>query len=276
MTRNLGNRWLLLAALIASTSAHALQLVEARDGVAVEAVISTKEPTRIRLEVGLITEVVGNLYSTSCGQPGGAAGTPGMSNTAPAVNPAGELVLECDKDKGEVFVRPVGMAAKPGSKPINLFVASDRATYTLLLKKQDVPADTIVIRDKSPRLGLESVNGRGIPDSLTGRTPAHLREIKRMAIAMASDRVGPDIRVEEMARPVKLWQEANFTLMRQYEGRGYVGEKYLLTNVSDAPMVLSEQEFDRDGDDVAAVAVETHNLRPGESTNVHVIRREQH
>jgi hypothetical protein len=33
--------------------------------------------------------------------------------------------------------------------------------------------------------------------------------------------------------------------MRRYEGRGLVGEKYLLQNVSQAPMVLAEQEFDR-------------------------------
>ena len=41
-----------------STSAHALQLVEARDGVSVEAIISIKEPTRIRIENAKITEVM--------------------------------------------------------------------------------------------------------------------------------------------------------------------------------------------------------------------------
>lgn len=276
MKPNLGKSWLLLAALIGSAPAHALQLVEGRDGVTVEAVISTKEPTRIRLESGGITEVVGNLYSNACGQPAVSPGAPAAPNGAPAVNPSGEIVLECDKGKGEIFVRPVGAAAKVGGKPINLFVSSDRATYTLLLKKQDVPADTIVIRDKSLRLARGPVDGRDIPDSLTGKTPLHLRELKRMAIAMASDRVSPDIRVEEVGRPVKLWQEANFTLMRQYEGRGYAGEKYQLTNVSGAPMVLSEPEFDREGDDVAGIGIEGHNLRPGESTNVYVIRRVLH
>ncbi|MCK7499558.1 MAG: type-F conjugative transfer system secretin TraK [Comamonadaceae bacterium] len=60
--------------------------------------------------------------------------------------------------------------------------------------------------------------------------------------------------------------------MRLYEGRGLIGEKYLLTNVSAAPMVLAEQEFDREDGDVVAVAIENHNLRPGESTSVYVIR----
>jgi conjugal transfer pilus assembly protein TraK len=62
--------------------------------------------------------------------------------------------------------------------------------------------------------------------------------------------------------------------VRQYEGRGLVGEKYLLQNVSDAPMVLAEQEFDRDtGGRRRRRRVEHHNLRPGESTSVFVIRR---
>jgi len=40
-----------IAALaLTSVSAHALQLIEARDGVSVEATISVKEATRIRID----------------------------------------------------------------------------------------------------------------------------------------------------------------------------------------------------------------------------------
>ena len=94
---------------------------------------------------------------------------------------------------------------------------------------------------------------------------------------MASDRVPPDVRVDELNQPVQLWAEARFALMRRYEGRGLIGEKYLLQNVSGAVMVLAEQEFDRPdskaGGQVLGVAVEHHQLRPGESTSVYVIRR---
>jgi conjugal transfer pilus assembly protein TraK len=68
-----------------------------------------------------------------------------------------------------------------------------------------------------------------------------------------------------------------FTLLRLYEGRGYVGEKYALENVSATPMVLAEQEFDRPDSrasgEIAGIAVEQHSLRPGETTSVYVIRR---
>lgn len=101
--------------------------------------------------------------------------------------------------------------------------------------------------------------------------------MKAMLVAMAGDRVPPDIRVDEVNRPMQLWAEARFSLMRRFEGRGLLGEKYLLQNVSSVVMVLAEQEFDRPdsktGGQVVGVAIENHNLRPGESTNIFVIRR---
>ena len=60
-----------------------------------------------------------------------------------------------------------------------------------------------------------------------------------------------EVRVEEVNRPVQLWAEARFILLRLYEGRGLIGENYLLTNISSEPMVLAEQEFDREEGDVA-------------------------
>lgn len=260
--------WLLpplaTAFALASLSAHALQIVEARDGVTVEAVIAIKEPTRIRIENASITDVFGNLYSSNCGQPAAAAGTP--SPATPTVNPDGEIALECDRDKGEIYVRPVG----DSTKPVNLFVSSANATYTLLLRRSDTPSDTIVIRDRTARLaGPELSPARQGP---LGASANHIRAMKALLVAMASDRVAPDVRVEEIDRPVQLWSEAKFSLVRTYEGRGLIGEKYLLTNISDQTMVLAEQEFDREEGGVVGIAIENLNLRPGESTSVYVIR----
>lgn len=248
-----------------STSARALQLIEARDGVTVEAVVSIKEPTRIRIENAKITDVFGNLYSSNCGLP--AAAPPGPSSPAiPTTNPAGEVALECDRDKGEIYVRPIGSS----TKPINLFVSSSNATYTLLLRRSDIPSDTIVIRDRTTRqVGLEVSGARSGPLSQSAN---HIRAMKGLLVAMASDRVAPDVRVEEVNRPLQLWAEAKFALIRTYEARHLVGEKYLLTNVSNQVMVLAEQEFDRPEGGVIGVAIENLNLRPGDSTSVYVIR----
>lgn len=256
--------------LASSPAAHALQVVEASDGVTVEAVLSIKEATRIRIDGSSITNVFGNIYSSNCGAAPSAP--PGVSQSGapqalagPQVNPAGEIVLECDVDKGEIYVRPVGESVKP----VNLFVSSQHATYTLLLRRSDTPADTIVIRDKTPRAARLDPSAA----NPAGRQAQHIRSLKAMLVAMASDRAPTDIRIDEVNRPIQLWAEARFSLIRLYEGRGLIGERYILTNVSNQPMVLAEQEFDRESGAVLAVSIENHNLRPGESTTVYVIRQ---
>ena len=246
---------------ISPPAALALQRIEARDGVSVEAAIALKEPTRIKIDGGAITDVFGNIYSTNCGTAGAAPLVPN-GPSVPAVNAAGEVVLECDKDRGEIYVKPVGA----GSKPINLFVSSGKATYTLVLKRVDMPADTIVIVDRTP---APAVAGSA---KVAGRAPNHERALKAMLFAMAGEATPGELRVEEVNQPVQLWAEARFTLLATFEGRELTGEKYLLVNVSESPMVLAEEEFDRDGGDVVAVSIETHTLAPGESTNVFVIR----
>ncbi len=257
-----------LVVAMTTTSAQALQIVEASDGVSVEAILSIKEPTRIRIEGAPITDVFGNIHSSHCGAPPAFPAMPGTAPTSavsPAINPAGEIVLECDRDKGEIYVRPVGDSAKP----INLFVSSANSTYTLLLRRSDTPADTIVIRDRTPK-ALKSATSS---QNSAGPAPNPVRAMKALLVAMVSDRVPPDIRVEETQGSIPLWAEARFSRIRQYEGRGLIGEKYLLQNISSAPMVLAEQEFDREHGSVVAIAVEQHNLRPGETTSVYVIRR---
>lgn len=258
----------LLAAplLIAPSLIMAAQVLDARDGVAVEAIVSLKEPTRIRIEGAPIIDVFGNVYLSSCagGSPAGANPANLAPPLAPQVNPAGEFILECDRDKGEIYVRPVG----DSSKPINVFVSSAGATYTLLLRRADVPADTIVLRDRTDR-------SRAAPAASgpQGPSPSHVRAMKVLLTAMASDQVPNDFRVEEVGQPIQLWAGTRFTLLRRYEGRGLVGEIYLLQNTGPAMIVLAEQEFDRDEGDVTGVAIEHHNLRPGDATGVFVIRR---
>lgn len=251
--------------------AIALQLVDARDGVSAEALVSIKEPTRIRVDGAPITDVFGNIHSSTCGV--GASPpppTPGMATPGPSsmpVNPAGELVLECDRDKGEIYIRPVGVS----SKPINLFISTAQATYTLLLHRSDTPADTIMIRD----LGVKQARPDAANQGPSGTSANHIRAMKALLVAMASDRVPPEVRVEEVDKPVPLWAEVKFSLMRRYAGRGLIGEKYLLQNTSQPLMVLAEQEFDREDGQVIGVAIENHNLQPGDTTNVFVIRQER-
>lgn len=256
--------WLLLG--LAELPAWAVQTREVRDGATVEAVIAAHEPTRIRIEGEKIIDVVGNIYSSSnCAPKSADASTPVPPGTAAAVNPAGQVTLACDLAKGEIYIQPVGTAAKP----INLFISSATATYTLRLNRADVPADTIVISDKSARRQVKAANTGSAPPA---RSATFIRSLKSMLMFMVSEQVPDDVRMEERDEARLLWTEAEMKLIRQFEGRGLIGETYALSNISGAPLVLAEQEFDRDDGDVLAVAIDNLNLRPNESTRVYVIR----
>lgn len=237
----------------------AQQVIEARDGVSVEAIMSRREPTRIRIEGTAITDVFGSVYSSNCNPPATESTLPGMApDKELAINPSGEIVLECDRSKGEIYIKPVGA----DDKPVNLFIASSQATYTLVLRQADTPANTIVIRDTSLRASATK-----------DRAAAPLRAMKHLLSTMVAERSAPEYQTEELQRELTLWSGTRFVLTRRYEGSSLVGERYELRNLGDREMVLAEQEFDQRAGDVAGIAIEQHTLRPGESSAVFVIRR---
>src|ERR1700741_4403055 len=98
---------LLLAA--ASVNSGAAQRKEIRDGLAVEAIISEREVTRIRVENAKITGVVGKIQSAS-----GCASAPEPSAPAAPTAPtqplqtAAEASITCELSKGEIYLRALG------------------------------------------------------------------------------------------------------------------------------------------------------------------------
>lgn len=60
------------------------------------------------------------------------------------------------------------------------------------------------------------------------------------------------------------------TLERVLLGTGVVGEKYLLANIGKSDLVLAERDLFRPG--VMAVSIEHASLRPGESTDLFIVR----
>ena len=224
--------WLaLLLALSASEPLRALQVLDARDGETVLAKVSRKELTRITIERGRIRRVTGN---------------------------AGEFVLEKDDDQGQIFIRPV---SPESTKPLNVFVTSERSTIGLLLQPVDMPSDTIVIRE-----ARESPVG----PARVERSGRHVRTMKNLLLAMAEDALPDDMEVREPGRELTLWPGARLTLQRQWLGAGVVGEKYQLLNTGPTAMAIDERRFFKSG--VMAVSVEHASLRPGEATPLFVIR----
>jgi conjugal transfer pilus assembly protein TraK len=222
---------LLPLTLLFGSPATALQIVDAQDGQTVLGKISRKEITRIAFERGRIRKITGS---------------------------AGELYLEKDDDKGQIFVRPTDPQS---TKPVNLFLASDRGTVALLLQPTDTPSDSIVIREPRERSAAPT------RIEASGR---HVRTLKKLLLALAQDALPEDMQALEPGRDVTLWLGTRLTLQRVLLGSGMAGEKYQLTNTGDTTLELQESALYKSG--VMAVGVEQTSLRPGEATNVFVIR----
>ena len=220
-----------LLPLLLGDPAHALQIVDAQDGQTALGKLSRKEVTRIAFERGRVRKVTGS---------------------------AGEFVLEKDDEKGQIFIRPMDPQS---TKPINLFLTSDRGTVALLLQPVDIPSDSILIREPRERSAA--------PTRLeaSGR---HVRTLKNLLLALADDALPDDMQALEPARDIALWPGTRLSLQRVLQGTGVVGEKYQLTNISDTDLVVAETALFKSG--VMAVSVEQPSLRPGEATNLFVIR----
>ena len=222
---------LILLPLLLGDPAHALQILDAQDGQTVLAKVSRMEVTRIAFERGRVRKVTGS---------------------------AGEFVLEKDDEKGQIFVRPTDAQS---TKPINLFLTSDRGTVALLLQPVDTPSDSIVIRQPRERSAAPT------RVEASGR---HVRTIKNLLLALADDALPDDMEVKEPTHEVPLWPGTRLTLQRVLLGSGVVGEKYQLTNLGHATLEVAESELFKPG--VMAVSLEQPRLRSGEATNLFVIR----
>jgi conjugal transfer pilus assembly protein TraK len=248
-------------ALGSSVDALAAQTLEVRDGDTALARISLRDQTRIRIDRGRITDVLGDIHD-------------------PASNPTGRLALLRDESDGEVYVKPMPSSAWPGggepasspgtaAAPVKLDVKTDRGTFALLLQPADVVGDTLVLKP------IGSVGAaRARPEGEPRKASAHARSVKALALALAN----PDLEGAPRATPVAgggrevaLWREARFVLRETQHAPGLVGESYELTNISGQRMVIDERELYREG--VVAVAVKRLTLAPGETTPVWLIRQ---
>jgi len=239
-------------------TALAAQTLDVRDGDTALARISLRDQTRIRVDRGRITDVLGDIYD-------------------PSTNPNGRVAMMRDEADGEVYVKPmpapVGPAGAaesvpaPAASPVKLDVKTDRGTFALLLQPSDVVGDTLVLRP----LGSVSVR----PEAQQRRAAAHERGVKALTLAMANPDLDTSFKATSVAgggQEVALWREAKFVLREVRHAAGLVGQTYELTNVSGKRMVVDERELYREG--VLAVAIKRLALAPGETTPVWIVRQE--
>lgn len=221
------------------SSASAVVDLSMVDGDSQAVRISIKDPTRIRVEGDRIVDLVGAEIQSDG-------------------NPHGRLRVSAN-ERGEVFVQPLD-AAMPAT---SVFVSTGRETYTLVLAPAGIPADTIRIM---PTGGGYSA----AVERAETRMANHEKAVVMLLRDIAADRVPNFMQVVERNTPVDLWQQVDFTLIREYLGhpRWHV-EAYLLTNTSAQRLVIDEREFVKRG--VIAVGLEQADMAPGQSTIVRIV-----
>lgn len=213
--------------LLVASGGDAAQYIEGVDGKAAVARISIRELTLIKVEGGRIQRIRHN---------------------------PGEIAVEADNDRGEVYIKPLA----GGTKPINIFVVTEKSTFPIIAQAVDVPAESIIIRDRGNR------NVHNEP------TSPYVRAIKNVLLAVTAENPPSGYEIRSFNTPVPLWKETRFILQRSLVGTVWVADHYVLSNITNQQLVLEEQEFFRAG--VAAVSVEQLTLSPGEATSVFIIR----
>ena len=171
----------------------------------------------------------------------------------------GDFSVVADKDAGTVFIKPT-----TDKSAFSVFVADEAGrTWRLLLAVADGPSESILIK------------GRSAPASAkpAARSPSRVQAIKQTVLALESSDEADGVDVRETNELVPLWKEALFVLVKVVDAP-LRGEKYMLTNVSDKPMVIDERELYRRG--VLAVSVERPELKAGETTAVYVVSEASH
>lgn len=224
---------ILLATLLAwASSASALQVLDAAEGQTLFVKVSAKEQTRIAV-------VGGRIASLRV--------------------PRGALNIDPDEETGQVFFT-LGQGIQ---KPVSGFLTTEAGqTYALVLAPSDIPTESVLLRPPQ-------ATATRPPPPAKSTTPFE-QELKRLHLAVVRDEQIDGAEVREIGQVVPLWKEARFSLERQYLIGNVVVERYSLSNVSSAPMVLSEPEFYRRG--VHSVHVDQHSLAAGAATRVVVTR----
>lgn len=172
-------------ALTSSLEVLATQNLKGEPDETLHAIISSSDPTLIRVDGHHIS----NIYGTE-----------------------GEFTATPEGQTGAAYIKPAG-----DKNPISVFVTDDaNQTWRLLLSVSDTPADTIVIASSKTIQPAEPLLGRDMERN---------RAIKYMVLSLKSPDQVQDSAVHTTNQVIPLWTNALFvltaTIQGQYSGEKY-------------------------------------------------------
>jgi len=161
----------------------------------------------------------------------------------------GLFTVTPEPETGAAWLKPT--ADKP---MMSVFITDEEGQhYKLLLKVEDIPAETIIVKGGNKQPGL----------AISKRNEPRNDDILNTVIALFNG--DGDAKNET----ISLWKGTRFELIRTLDLRGIRGESYLLTNTSNKPIIMDEREFYRAG--VQAVSIENPTLEAGQTTQVFIV-----
>lgn len=216
--------FLVLALLLNSLQANATQIVfQELPTDAATATISRHEPNLIAVDGRKIRRIYGA---------------------------EGLFTITPEPDTGSAWLKPTS-----DKKLMSAYITDeDGQHYKLLLKVEDVPAETVIIKGRGLKTKVASASDKNEPRN---------EEIINTTVALFNGHG------DRRNKVIPLWKGTKFELVQSIDLRGLRGEAYILTNTSDKQIIMEEREFYRSG--VVSVSIENPTLAAGKSTRVFVV-----
>jgi len=153
------------------------------------------------------------------------------------------------------------------STPSELFITTEKRTISLILIPKDIPAETVIVRDK--------VEGStSYTSGFTSSGMAYEETIKEIIFSLAKEiPLAGYIPVYPKSEE-EILQGLSAKKVYVIQGLMVQGEKYEIKNTSEQDMDLSEEMFYEEG--VLAVSLSKYALKPNERATLFIVRRIQH
>ncbi len=176
-----------------------------------------------------------------------------------------KVSLEANVDTGQAIFRPTSLST------FTLFVQSHAGnTYTLVVKPRANEIGQAIIIDEFASDARTPFDRAQKPVSYKNEVKRLLKEIETLPSGKVTNLRGFQARMVNQAIP--LWRETRITHALSWTRGGMIIDKYVLTNISEQPLVVEERELASIAQTVRAISIRDHQLAPAQSTVFYAFR----
>ena len=173
-----------------------------------------------------------------------------------------------DDGSGAAFIQPL-----VNNKRLTVFVTLETgATFTLVLQTDAaMSASNIRLVERREQVSaIQTMQARSDFVPAAQRSVSYETAIHELMMAASTGRLDQGMDVSTKQQEFTLWTGSRFVLQRTISSMDMTIDVFALTNLTQQPMRVVEQELYRTS--VLAVAIESHLLNPGDSTTVYIVR----